>query len=91
LVWADEPTGNLDSQTAAAVLDLLLAVHRSGQTLVIVTHDRVIGARGQRLVQVRDGRIVADGDPGTVLSNGTVRNDGHHNEAPVLVSDTVTA
>ena len=62
-MWADEPTGNLDSQTAEAVLELLFGVHRAGQTLVIVTHDRAIGARGERLLQVRDGRIVADGPP----------------------------
>jgi putative ABC transport system ATP-binding protein len=67
IVWADEPTGNLDSQTAAAVLDLLLEVHGAGQTLVIVTHDASIGRRGQRLLQVRDGRITADGDPDAVL------------------------
>lgn len=64
IVWADEPTGNLDSQTADAVLDLLHQVHADGQTLVIVTHDRGIGASGSRLVQVRDGRIVYDGPPG---------------------------
>ncbi|MEY2403733.1 MAG: putative transport system ATP-binding protein [Acidimicrobiaceae bacterium] len=63
IVWADEPTGNLDSQTAEAVLDLLFEVHRAGQTLVIVTHDRAIGSRGERLLQVRDGRIVSDGQP----------------------------
>ena len=63
IVWADEPTGNLDSQTADAVLDLLFDVHRAGHTLVIVTHDRTIGMRGPRLVEVRDGRIVADGPP----------------------------
>ena len=63
IVWADEPTGNLDSQTADAVLDVLFDVHRSGHTLVVVTHDRAIGARGTRLVEVRDGRIVADGRP----------------------------
>jgi putative ABC transport system ATP-binding protein len=63
IVWADEPTGNLDSQTAEAVLDVLFDVHRSGHTLVIVTHDRAIGLRGGRLVEVRDGRIVADGPP----------------------------
>jgi len=63
IVWADEPTGNLDSHTAEAVLELLFDVHRAGHTLVIVTHDRGIGARGPRLVEVRDGRIVADGPP----------------------------
>jgi len=64
IVWADEPTGNLDSETAAAVLALLHEAHRAGQTLVLVTHDPGIGASGTRLVQVRDGRVVYDGDPG---------------------------
>ncbi len=63
IVWADEPTGNLDSHTAEAVLELLHEVHGEGQTLVVVTHDRGIGASGTRLVQVRDGRIVYDGAP----------------------------
>jgi putative ABC transport system ATP-binding protein len=68
IVWADEPTGNLDSQTAESVLDLLREVHAAGQTVVIVTHDRAIGSTGQRLVQVRDGRITYDGDPGGLLT-----------------------
>jgi putative ABC transport system ATP-binding protein len=77
IVWADEPTGNLDSQTAAAVLDVLHEAHRAGQTLVLVTHDRTIGASGTRLVQVRDGRVVHDGSPdvlarGETLANGTL-------------------
>jgi putative ABC transport system ATP-binding protein len=65
LVWADEPTGALDSRTAGAIIELLLEVHAAGQTLVIVTHDEGLGRTGQRLVQVRDGRIVHDGDPST--------------------------
>jgi putative ABC transport system ATP-binding protein len=63
IVWADEPTGNLDSQTAEAVLDLLRAVHDAGQTLVVITHDHGIGTSGDRLVQVRDGRITFDAAP----------------------------
>jgi putative ABC transport system ATP-binding protein len=69
ILWADEPTGNLDSRTAAAVLDLLHEAHAAGQTLVIVTHDRGIGAAGTRLVQVRDGRVVHDGDPRGALDD----------------------
>src|SRR5438552_5197544 len=69
IVWADEPTGNLDSQTAGAVLELLMEVHAAGQTLVVVTHDASIGRRGERLVLVRDGRITADGDPREVLGH----------------------
>jgi putative ABC transport system ATP-binding protein len=67
LVWADEPTGNLDSQTAADVLALLHEVHRAGQTLVIITHDPGIGASGDRLVQVRDGQVTFDGAAGALL------------------------
>jgi len=71
IVWADEPTGNLDSQTADVVLQLLLAVHAAGQTLVVVTHDRAIGRLGQRVVQVRDGRIAADGPPADAAAEPT--------------------
>lgn len=71
IVWADEPTGNLDSHTADAVLGLLREVHEQGQTLVVVTHDAGIGASGTRLVQVRDGRIVFDGRPADAPSEGS--------------------
>jgi putative ABC transport system ATP-binding protein len=63
IVWADEPTGNLDSHTADDVLELLHEVHESGQTLVIVTHDPDIGASGERLVEIHDGRVTFDGKP----------------------------
>lgn len=63
IIWADEPTGNLDSTTATAVLDLLLEVHSAGQTLVIITHDAGIGASGERLIEVRNGQLVYDGSP----------------------------
>ena len=63
LVWADEPTGALDSQTAGEIVELLHEVHAAGQTLVIVTHDEDLGRSGERLVHVRDGLIVGDGDP----------------------------
>jgi putative ABC transport system ATP-binding protein len=63
IVWADEPTGNLDSQTAAEVLRLLHEVNADGQAVVLVTHDRGIGQTGQRMLLVRDGRITFDGRP----------------------------
>jgi putative ABC transport system ATP-binding protein len=59
IVWADEPTGNLDTQMAASVLGLLREVNDHGQTIVVVTHDINIGAGADRLVQMQDGRIVA--------------------------------
>lgn len=59
LLLADEPTGNLDSGTGAAVLDLLGAeVERSGAALVLVTHDDGAARRADRMVSVRDGRVV---------------------------------
>ncbi|HVM01955.1 MAG TPA: ABC transporter ATP-binding protein [Acidimicrobiales bacterium] len=60
VVWADAPTGNLDSETAAAVLGLLAELHADGLTLVLVTHDHGIGASAQRRIVVRDGTIVGD-------------------------------
>jgi len=60
IVWADEPTGNLDSETASQVMDLLRELHREGLTLMLVTHDQDIGATAERRIEVRDGSIVAD-------------------------------
>jgi putative ABC transport system ATP-binding protein len=61
LVWADEPTGDLDSDTATEIMDMLLALNREQQlTFILVTHDRGIGARCGRIVRMRDGLVVAD-------------------------------
>jgi len=60
IVWADEPTGNLDTETAGQVLELLNELHREGLTLILVTHDKEIGGAAERRIEVRDGRIVAD-------------------------------
>ncbi|HEX3737548.1 MAG TPA: ABC transporter ATP-binding protein [Solirubrobacterales bacterium] len=65
VVFADEPTGNLDSKASTGVLDLLRrAVDEFGQTVVMVTHDPVAAAHADRLITLRDGRIVQDGAPG---------------------------
>jgi putative ABC transport system ATP-binding protein len=64
IVWADEPTGNLDSKSAQDIVDLMRRLNRErGQTFVVVTHDAEIGAQCDRIVQMHDGRIVqlADG------------------------------
>jgi putative ABC transport system ATP-binding protein len=61
LLLADEPTGNLDSATGAMVIDLLLDWRRRhGATLVLVTHDPALARHAERIVELRDGRIVAD-------------------------------
>jgi putative ABC transport system ATP-binding protein len=59
LLLADEPTGNLDSATGGAIVDLLLALNRErGSTLLLVTHDAALAARAVRSVALRDGRVV---------------------------------
>ncbi len=67
LIWADEPTGALDSKTAGEIVELLHEVHAAGQTLVVVTHDESLGRSGQRLVEVRDGLVVSDQSPAREL------------------------
>ena len=61
LILADEPTGNLDSANGKHVLDMLVELNRSeGATLVLVTHNRELAARADRLVTLHDGRIASD-------------------------------
>jgi ABC-type lipoprotein export system ATPase subunit len=62
LVLADEPTGALDSRTGEEVMDLVSALHQSGITIVLVTHDSGVAARTQRIIRLQDGRIIADGE-----------------------------
>ncbi|GFO59972.1 ABC transporter ATP-binding protein [Geomonas silvestris] len=61
IVFADEPTGNLDSVNGTAVLDLLLELHRErGTTLLMVTHSPEIAGRADRVITLKDGRIVSE-------------------------------
>jgi putative ABC transport system ATP-binding protein len=61
IVFADEPTGNLDSRAGAEIVALLRELHADGATILVITHDREIAAQMPRRVEVRDGRVVADG------------------------------
>lgn len=57
LILADEPTGNLDSQTSKEIMGLLSDLNRQGKTLVMVTHDPSVAAYGQRTIHIKDGKI----------------------------------
>lgn len=70
IVWGDEPTGNLDSETAASIIELLQEVNDNGQTVVVVTHDKTVASIGNRIVEVRDGQISRD-DEMTSLGGAT--------------------
>lgn len=60
VIFADEPTGNLDAATGQEILALFEELHREGRTIVVVTHSEDVAARAQRVVRLRDGRIEKD-------------------------------
>ena len=62
LILADEPTGALDSRTGRDVLDFLQQLNEEGNTIVIITHDNSIALEANRVVKIKDGKIVFDGD-----------------------------
>ena len=64
ILMADEPTGNLDSANGQQILDLLVGLNKQEKTtLVLVTHDRELAAHADRVVMLKDGRVVSDGPP----------------------------
>ena len=71
IVWADEPTGNLDSDTAQEILDLLIRLNRENkQTFIIVTHDIEVGKLTNRILTMRNGQIVSTDDIITSAAHG---------------------
>ena len=60
LILADEPTGNLDSQSSGQIFELFESLHRDGRTLIVVTHDATVADRAHRRIELLDGRIIRD-------------------------------
>jgi putative ABC transport system ATP-binding protein len=69
ILFADEPTGNLDAETSHKIVDLIFGLNReAGTTLVLVTHDDELAARTQRIIHVKGGRIISD-EPTKINNN----------------------
>ena len=60
IILADEPTGNLDSASSREIMEILKGMHRSGETLILITHDNGIAAQARRVVRIMDGKIESD-------------------------------
>jgi len=60
VIFADEPTGNLDSKTSYEIMDLLCELHNQGQTIVMVTHEEDIAAYADRMIRMKDGEVIED-------------------------------
>ena len=76
LLFADEPTGNLDSETGARIVELLETLNReSGTTIVLVTHDLALARRAQRVIRLADGIVVSDA-PSDALPEATESSHG---------------
>lgn len=70
VIFADEPTGALDTHSGKEVMKILGELHAEGHTVVLVTHDMAVAEHAQRIIEIRDGRIVDDRATGTGLSAG---------------------
>ncbi len=60
VIFADEPTGNLDSKSGATVMNILQKLNDEGRTIILVTHDRGVAEHAKRIITIRDGEIVSD-------------------------------
>jgi putative ABC transport system ATP-binding protein len=57
IIFADEPTGNLDTKTSDGIMQLLDEIHKAGNTIILVTHEEDIAARAEKIIRLRDGKL----------------------------------
>ncbi|MDI3513080.1 MAG: macrolide transport system ATP-binding/permease protein [Rhodocyclaceae bacterium] len=89
IIFADEPTGALDSRSGAEVMKLLHELSAAGHTIVLITHEREVAEQAQRIIEIRDGRIVAD--PGPRLPQGPEPDFAPHVDRTSSLSDVLEA
>ena len=70
MLLADEPTGALDSKTGEEIMALFHDLHRQGMTLIVVTHDMHVAGQAERMVTLKDGRVISDERNGHASANG---------------------
>ena len=89
IILADEPTGALDSKSGAEVMKLLRELSAAGHTIVLITHEREVAEQAQRIIEIRDGRIVSD--PGPRPPQGPEPDFAPHVDRTSQLSDVVEA
>ena len=62
VILADEPTGNLDSNSTKEIMDILKGLHKEGRTVILITHDNEIAAQAKRVIKIKDGKVKSDSD-----------------------------
>jgi putative ABC transport system ATP-binding protein len=85
LLLADEPTGNLDSNTGEEIVRLFEELHKAGHTIVLVTHEPKLAARCPRAIRLSDGKVVGDG-PGAQVAFADVKAPASVAHAPEVVA-----
>jgi len=96
LLLADEPTGNLDSKNGQAIMQIFRELHQSGVTIILVTHEMSVAVQSERIIRMRDGRIIQDRKADDALrhellgeATGTRRIESRGVEAPLVVARPV--
>ena len=89
IIFADEPTGALDSRSGAEVMKLLRELSATGHTIILITHERDVAEQAQRIIEIRDGRIVSD--PGPRPPQGSEPDFAPHVDRTSSLSDVLEA